>query len=215
MIEYSCAKCGARLSSPESMIGELDTCPLCKTEMVVPDKSGFRKALERRKEKKEKKRREKNTAIVAAGKLARMSRQCVCCKQPIHEEATKCPHCQSDLVRRAPDPVKDTAAGPIQHPKATPPLTIITPEALPGKPTSQGGIHQVIAIQMQAPAPPPVYAPPARVTPQSGCGTAGLVLGIVGLVFFCIPGLGITLCVLGFVLSFVGLFTPRECMETQ
>lgn len=37
MIEYKCLSCGAPMSSPESMAGEIEACPKCKVVRAVPE----------------------------------------------------------------------------------------------------------------------------------------------------------------------------------
>lgn len=36
MIEYRCPKCAQRMSSPESMVGQVERCPKCKVRIRVP-----------------------------------------------------------------------------------------------------------------------------------------------------------------------------------
>ncbi len=36
VIQYKCAKCGATLESPDSMVGQQDNCPMCGQAGVVP-----------------------------------------------------------------------------------------------------------------------------------------------------------------------------------
>ena len=36
MIQYECVKCGSELESPESLAGQVDTCPVCRTPNRVP-----------------------------------------------------------------------------------------------------------------------------------------------------------------------------------
>ena len=36
MIDYTCGKCGAAMSSPDSLVGQLEPCPECDTMVAVP-----------------------------------------------------------------------------------------------------------------------------------------------------------------------------------
>lgn len=46
--------------------------------------------------------------------------------------------------------------------------------------------------------------------PSNGLGTAGFVLGLLGLVFFWIPFLGISLAILGVIMSGVGISSGKK-----
>lgn len=39
MIEYECPECGEPMRSPSCMAGEEETCPLCDTQVIVPEES--------------------------------------------------------------------------------------------------------------------------------------------------------------------------------
>ncbi len=40
MIKYQCPKCGTRMESPDSLIGQNENCPICEFSMLVPPDSG-------------------------------------------------------------------------------------------------------------------------------------------------------------------------------
>jgi len=66
------------------------------------------------------------------------------------------------------------------------------------------------ALQQQAPVQPmyqqPMYQQPMQpvAVPGKGLGVAGMILGILSLVFFCIPYIGFPLSVVSLILSIVG-----------
>jgi hypothetical protein len=65
------------------------------------------------------------------------------------------------------------------------------------------------------PAQQPMYAQPQTIvvqgsTPGNGLGVAGFVTGLLGLIFFWVPVLGITLAVLGVILGGVGIATGKK-----
>lgn len=74
-------------------------------------------------------------------------------------------------------------------------------------------------MTQQYPYPPaPVPTPPAAVPPRNGLGTAGFVVGLVGLVFSPIPFIGIIawpLVILGLIFSAVGLARVKKGKATN
>ncbi|MEV5300445.1 DUF4190 domain-containing protein [Amycolatopsis methanolica] len=64
----------------------------------------------------------------------------------------------------------------------------------------------------------PPYAPPAHAQPKNGLGTAGFVLGLVGLVFAFIPLVGVVawpLVIIGLILSIVGVSRATKGAATN
>lgn len=40
MIEYECPECGEPLESPDSLVGKMDTCPVCGSCFVLANRAG-------------------------------------------------------------------------------------------------------------------------------------------------------------------------------
>lgn len=78
----------------------------------------------------------------------------------------------------------------------------------PTQPEPYGAVYPVPQQPMFA-QPQTVYVQSAP-APGNGLGVAGFVLGLLGLIFCWVPGLGITMALLGVILGGVGISTGKK-----
>ena len=81
-------------------------------------------------------------------------------------------------------------------------------------PPSEVSGYQQQPYQSYGPVPPAGYAYPTPYVvaqaPSNGLGTAGFVTGLLGLIFFWVPGVGLVLGILGIVLGAAGISAGRK-----
>lgn len=116
---------------------------------------------------------------------------CTNCGQSLPENAKACPNCGTFVEGAVPEaPVQDT--------------TYTAPESFSAEPQSNYASAQSYHTDTQNPynaqQPYNVYTQPQQV-PGRGMGIASLILGIVSLVFFCLPYLGLPCGIAGLILG--------------
>lgn len=116
---------------------------------------------------------------------------CTNCGQPLPENAKACPNCGTFVEGAAPETPVQSVPDPAPQPFSAPPQSNYA-SAQPYHAEGQTGAN--------AQQPYDVYAQPQQ-APGRGMGIASLILGIAGIVLFCLPCFGLPCSIVGLILG--------------